>query len=60
MIRIEYTPEVIIQFILPNLKGKGESQLNQMLGKIKIYNSLSEIKITKNFNGYMEMVGPFP
>ena len=60
MIRIEYTPEVIIQFILPNFKGKGESQLNQMLGKIKIDHSLSEIKLSTNMRGYMEMVGPFP
>ena len=60
MIRIEYTPEVIIQFILPNFKGKGESQINEMLGKIKIEHSLSEIKLSTNMRGCMEMVGPFP
>jgi hypothetical protein len=58
-ITIYFKPEIVIQIIVPNHSGYGQSQLNQMLGNIEIRNSINEVEISNNnIRGYMELVGP--
>jgi hypothetical protein len=57
---IHYKPELVVQFVLPNYKGHGETQLNQIIGKITLQNSINEINILKGLQGYMELAGPLP
>jgi hypothetical protein len=55
---ISFKPESVVQIIVPNHGGDGESQLNQMLGDIKIKSSMSSVDFSNNMRGYMELVGP--
>jgi hypothetical protein len=56
---VEFKPECVVQLIAPNQRGLGETQLNQMMGKLKIRSSLNGIVVSRNVSGYMEFVGPF-
>jgi hypothetical protein len=55
---IDFNPEIVVQIIVPNRNGEGQSQINQMLGAIKITSSINDIELKKNMRGYMELVGP--
>jgi hypothetical protein len=54
---IDFNPEVVVQIIVPNRNGDGQTQMNQMLGHIKI-TTISDMELDKNIRGYMELVGP--
>ena len=57
-ITMEFKSTRVIQIVVPNHYGKGETQLNQIFGEIKIKSSIKEIPITSDFSGYFESVGP--
>ena len=57
---VKFKPDCVVQLIAPNHCGPGETQLNQMVGKIEIHNSLKGIVMSPKVRGYMEFVGPLP
>jgi hypothetical protein len=57
-ITIKFRPKNVIQIIVPNQSGKGETQLNQIIGDIEVASSIKEIEISEKLNGYLESVGP--
>ena len=57
-ITIVFTPRRLIQFIVPDPNRKGETQLNQLLGEIKINLHVKGLYISGTLLGYLESVGP--
>lgn len=57
-ITIVFTPRRLIQFIVPDPNMQGETQLNQLLGDIKINLHIEGLNISGSLLGYFESVGP--
>jgi hypothetical protein len=58
-IALTFSPNRLIQIIVPNPNGNGETQLNQLLGKIKASITINGTSLSSNkLLGYMESVGP--
>lgn len=58
-ITLAFSPNRLIQIIVPNPNGRGETQLNQLVGKIKARITINGTPIASNkLLGYMESVGP--